>query len=84
MINIRRSNVQPGELHKPEPLTWCMERDYTEKLIPVMVCSQGHESTLRTHSVANDGTVSPSSVCPVEGCAFHEYVRLDGWVPRSN
>lgn len=31
------------------------------------------------HSIASDGTVTPSVVCPVIGCDFHEYVRLEGW-----
>jgi hypothetical protein len=29
--------------------------------------------------VADDGTVSPSYVCPFPPCTFHLFVRLDGW-----
>lgn len=40
----------------------------------------GHQMVLgKLHVVAADGTVSPSLVCPIAGCTFHEYVRLEGW-----
>lgn len=50
----------------------------------LVTCSQGHTSrmTVRIHAVADDGTVSPSYVCPIDGCAFHDFVRLDGWQGR--
>lgn len=32
------------------------------------------------HTVGDDGTVRPSLVCPADGCGFHEFVKLDGWV----
>jgi hypothetical protein len=31
------------------------------------------------HTIAADGTVQPSMVCPHHGCTFHEFIRLDGW-----
>lgn len=39
----------------------------------------GELSSLRKHSVAPNGTVSPSYVCPFPPCTFHEWVRLEGW-----
>jgi hypothetical protein len=33
----------------------------------------------RVHTVADDGTVSPSLVCPFAPCTFHEFVKLEGW-----
>lgn len=33
------------------------------------------------HDVADDGAVSPSLVCPREGCGFHAWARLGGWRP---
>lgn len=33
----------------------------------------------RNHTVLDDGTVSPSYVCPFPPCPFHEFVRLDAW-----
>jgi len=79
MMSIFRSSVKPGEWHKPELLTWHMEMDYTGVLIPVLVCDQGHEAIIRTHKVNPEGVVTPSIMCPVEGCTFHEYVKLEGW-----
>ncbi len=31
------------------------------------------------HTVSEDGTVSPSLVCPFD-CGFHEFVKLTDWV----
>jgi len=44
-----------------------------------MTCPNGHGLTLGGHQIAADGTVHPSVVCPVQGCSFHEFVRLDKW-----
>lgn len=53
-------------------------------------CPNGHLGSLRdsgfkarpgNHSVAPDGTVRPSYVCTEPGCGFHQWVKLDGWVP---
>lgn len=50
----------------------------------LIACGRGHIGVLKVpglHAVASDGTVSPSCVCPREGCDWHEAVRLVGWVP---
>jgi hypothetical protein len=39
----------------------------------------GNLAVLIDHDIAKDGTVTPSVVCPNGNCAFHDYVRLDGW-----
>lgn len=44
-----------------------------------LICPNGHEGVLLDHDIAEDGRVSPSVVCPWEGCGFHEHVRLVGW-----
>lgn len=31
------------------------------------------------HTVADDGTVHPSDVCPYPPCTFHEFIKLDDW-----
>lgn len=36
--------------------------------------------TLQNHTIADDGTVRPSVVCP-RRCGYHEFVRLEGWTP---
>ena len=39
----------------------------------------GKIASLIDHSIAQDGTVTPSLVCPYEGCTFHDWVKLEGW-----
>lgn len=45
-------------------------------------CPMGHVLRVshKFHSIAADGTLSPSWVCVIPGCTWHESVRLDGWV----
>lgn len=35
------------------------------------------------HAVSEDGSVSPSVVCPYAPCAWHEFVRLSGWALKA-
>lgn len=42
-------------------------------------CFYGHEGVLTDHTIAEDGTVSPSVECMEPGCPWHETVRLAGW-----
>lgn len=44
-----------------------------------LTCPNGHAGDLSDHTIAADGTVSPSVVCPEAGCGFHENVKLEGW-----
>lgn len=44
-------------------------------------CTNGHIGTLMDHQITNDGTVSPSVVCPKDGCGYHEWIKLEGWTP---
>ncbi|MBU2118771.1 MAG: hypothetical protein KJ954_14380 [Alphaproteobacteria bacterium] len=39
----------------------------------------GNYGSLSGHSIAADGTVTPSVVCTVPGCGFHEWIKLEGW-----
>jgi hypothetical protein len=41
------------------------------------------ESLGSNHTVADDGTVSPSDVCPYPPCKFHEFVVLEDWARPS-
>lgn len=41
----------------------------------------GKPASLSGHTIMEDGTVNPSVVCPTEGCAFHEFIQLEGWKP---
>lgn len=48
------------------------------KGLVMLQCPNGHCCHL-PHAIAADGTVTPSAVCPVTGCGFHEHLKLDGW-----
>lgn len=65
----------------PKPAWWRMGEDDPEHFRPALVilrCGEcGKTSTLR-HSIADDGTVSPSLVCP-HGCGWHVWGCLEGW-----
>ena len=73
--------------HKPPPLTW----DYLDpwsggpRDIAWVSCSNGHETrlTAQVHAVDHEGRVTPSYVCTVAGCSFHEALRLVGWDPHE-
>jgi len=54
---------------------WGWEKRWTANF----TCPNGHAGYLGDHTIAPDGTVSPSVVCPVEGCGFHDFIRLAGW-----
>ncbi len=84
MVIFRKVDVQPGERHKPEPLTWHFEYDHKGKLQPDVVCANGHEASITEHTIASDGTINPSLDCPADGCDFHDHGKLDGWVSRLN
>lgn len=44
-------------------------------------CGNGHLASLDDHTIAADGTVSPSLDCPEGGCGWHVHARLVGWKP---
>lgn len=55
----------------------------SDKDLVLATCSNGHTCRLVSgaHSIAADGTISPSYVCPAKGCDFHRFVRLLDWDP---
>lgn len=62
------------------PLTWTWWNYGTHELpvfVPAMKCPGGHVFLIRSHhTIAPDGTVSPSMVCPYR-CNYHEFVQLE-------
>lgn len=64
----------------PPPLHWSPCHPSTiGRFKASMTCPNGHGLTLRNHSIAVTGEVSPSVICPRPGCSFHEFVRLERW-----
>jgi zona occludens toxin (predicted ATPase) len=55
------------------------------KQVVWLFCPEGHTAILQQpdggHDIADDGTVSPSVVCPHDDCDFHEHVVLEDWEP---
>ena len=41
----------------------------------------GEVASLSNHKIDDQGIVTPSLVCPFDGCSFHEWVQLEGWNP---
>jgi hypothetical protein len=72
-------DVEYEALNKlPREGMWNMHGGMRTLRCPVCHCCP----TVDNHSIADDGRVSPSVVCPL--CTFHEYIVLDGWKGDSN
>lgn len=69
-----------GVTSEPPPLHWAPCHPATMRRFKAsLTCPYGHSLTLKGHSISADGVVSPSVVCPVSNCSFHEFVILRGW-----
>jgi hypothetical protein len=86
----RASQRIPDEGHLPAPLTWDVAvkgppGTFFDDDIALITCDHQHTLRMsgRIHSVAEDGTVTPSWVCRYYGCTFHEHLRLEGWETRD-
>lgn len=83
MIHLARAHFGKESL---PPLTW----DYWRwgpperlRLTALVTCDKGHTGTASPdiHTISAEGVLSPSWVCPYEGCDWHEFAILDGWQP---
>jgi hypothetical protein len=61
------------------PLTWRWAKDNEGMRHPIIVDSFRHNMQISKHTIAPDGTVSPSVVCDYKGCTFHEFIKLEGY-----
>ena len=72
-----RTVLKPADdQFKPSPGCWW-------PLLPngtLVTCPSCGATAALDHTVDDEGNVSPSLVCPADGCGFHEFVRLEGWV----
>lgn len=92
MIEFTRYDQRmPDEGVLPPAKTWDYAPTYEGRWAHVYAddlafatCPFGHTCRLskKVHSVAADGTLSPSYVCPATGCTFHDFVRLVGWTRK--
>lgn len=58
------------------------DRSFARGKPRVVVCCPGCGTVLgvEMHEIAPDGTISPSCMCPINGCEFHDTVKLEDWV----
>lgn len=77
MIIFNPSNSYDDDI----PLTWRNYKDQGKVLdcSPVIVDPNGHYLSIHKHTILEDGTVQPSVGCPVDGCGFHGFIKLEGW-----
>lgn len=52
---------------------------HSHGMLSCPTCGETSTISRRVHSVADDGTVTPSYVCPYPPCTFHAFVVLDDW-----
>lgn len=81
----KRGEQPPGTWYPyplgPHPMPG--ERMHEGRRVMVYVCCPEcrriQTLSSRVHRIADTGEVRPSLVCPHDGCAWHVFVRLDGW-----
>jgi hypothetical protein len=65
-----------------KPSTWWPVQMPSGQLKASIICPNKHYGFLANHQIADDGTVTPSVVCPGGGqgtCNFHDHTKLGGW-----
>ena len=78
MIPFVRQSTEEDAVKKT-PLTWTLVR-MGNQWSAMAICPNGHEGSLDDHTIAKDGAVTPSVVCPEKKCGFHDYIQLEGWL----
>ncbi len=79
MMKVKRYDTPPGPWWRPVLLAHV---EGEERMSASIMCPNNHYATLMDHAIADDGTVTPSVVCFVDGCGFHEFIKLEGWPPE--
>lgn len=78
---LRHGVDQPKAVTPSSPGTWFWEGmdGYIILIFHCPQCLHVFRFGKNVHSIAPDGTVTPSVVCPWRGCSFHEFVKLTEW-----
>ena len=73
MLDLKHGSLeQPGQWERGQG-------PYPIRIVALVSCPKcGKGMSLSLHTIAADGTVSPSLVCPYQ-CGFHDFVKLVGW-----
>jgi len=81
VITLKKA-ASPGD---PTPHTWYPVPWSTGKSAVINCPQCGKSARLGQgadgHAIADDGTVTPSLICPHAPCPFHDHCRLEGWTP---
>lgn len=73
------SKADTGVFHM-ERLTWVRVRGGNKEDSAIVICGEGHVGSIsEEHTITPYGIVFPEIVCGEKGCAWREYVRLEGW-----
>ena len=67
----KKWNGQPG--------SWFPVKRENGERSAMLLCPKCGKAAGLSHAIADDGTVSPSVVCPYDGCDFHEFIRIMDW-----
>ena len=67
MERVRVEHVDFSKVGMAQSLSWWRSNESIW-----MVCSNGHPAIL-DHEIESNGEVSPSVVCPEDGCDFHKW-----------
>jgi hypothetical protein len=71
--------TKTDKLTSAEPGTWSSHEVDGNRVVVMSCPSCGKLGGLGDHKVNEKGLVTPSVVCPNEGCGFHDMVKLLGW-----
>lgn len=75
--------------NEDKPLTWRYYK-YQDNILTVenkkkelvkllvIVDPNDHYLGIVDHIINPDGIVTPSVVCPIKGCTFHDFIKLEG------
>jgi hypothetical protein len=82
MLRFRRDPTTVANYLTPGAwMRWTAEFTNGTRIMAVLCCPNGHLGSISSevHSIAPNGSVTPSYVCPRKGCTFHTFIVLDGW-----
>lgn len=70
-----------GTREEQKPAEWRPTIEVGGKRSASIICPLCTQRSYLDHDIAADGTVTPSIVCPAEGCTFHVMGKLLDWEP---
>lgn len=79
MVLVKKDQESIRYSDRAKPNTWGVNILSDGRTQIITRCSHNHIGSLTDHTIADDGTVSPSVVCQHPGCDFHEFIKLDEW-----